>query len=242
MSSACISHNATSDADATVQARVEATSQALATIIVAEAQQTPRPVPVATSEPTSAIPPRPTAAPTLSPAEVLERVDSAWALQDWQSAIKGLVVLHSAAPDNANYTDKLYAAYINSADQLAASGDKNQALSQLSKATELDPNRHEARDREIALTPTPVLPTATPTPAVPPGLVQYIGRVEPLTTEAATAVQTLRTSQLVQVDLDVISKSETVDTIQTQIDRDQLIAQDRSLPAEQRAAALRDSR
>jgi len=241
--SACGGASMTStDADATVQARVQATSQALATIILAESQQTPRPVGLATAVPTATAPARPTTAPTASLAASLDQVDRAWATQDWSTAIKALVVLHRSAPDNADYTDKLYAAYINSADTLVATGDKTQALSQLSRATDLEPDRQEARDRELALTPTPAAPPATPTPAVPTGLVQYIGRVEPLVSQSATAVQTLRGSHTVQVVLDVIAKSDAVDKIQTQMDRDRLVAQDRSVTAEQRAAALRDSR
>jgi hypothetical protein len=96
---------------------------------------------------------------------LLQQLDRAWSGQDWTGAIKALTDLRVIAPDDGIYKDKLYAAYINSADKLTVAGDKGQAAAQLSKAVQLDPTRDEAASRQLALTPTPLPATATPVPA-----------------------------------------------------------------------------
>ena len=101
--------------------------------------------------------------------------------------------LRVIAPEDGIYKDKLYAAYINSADKLTVAGDKGQAAAQLSKAVQLDPTRDEAASRQLALTPTPLPATATPVPApaAPPNVQQYMNYQVPLLTRASSGLQAL---------------------------------------------------
>jgi hypothetical protein len=91
------------------------------------------------------------------------QLEQSWAAQDWPAAINLLTQLRTALPDEPDYKDKLYAAYINNADKLTAAGDRNKAAAELSKAVQLDDGRDEAKSRQLALTPTPTYPTATAT-------------------------------------------------------------------------------
>jgi hypothetical protein len=95
---------------------------------------------------------------------LVQQLDRAWAAEDWPSVISALSDLRALEPDNSEYKDKLYAAYVNWADQLLASGDKNGAAIQLGSAVQTDPSRSDGEARLLALTPTPVPPTSTPTP------------------------------------------------------------------------------
>src|SRR5205823_2890595 len=124
---------------------------------------------------------------------LLQQLDRAWSGQDWTGAIQALTDLRVIAPDDGIYKDKLYAAYINSADKLTVAGDKGQAAAQLSKAVQLDPTRDEAASRQLALTPTPLPATATPVPApaAPPNVQQYMNYQVPLLTRASSGLLAL---------------------------------------------------
>lgn len=120
------------------------------------------------------VPPTSTATPvpdqSIRISALAEELNRAWSAQDWSSAIKVLTDLRALTPEDTDQKDKLYAAHINRADQLLASGDRGQAASQLNQAVRLDPTRGEATSRQQALTPAPVPPTSTlaPKPAAPP--------------------------------------------------------------------------
>ena len=126
---------------------------------------TPTSAPTAAPTPTSV----PTAAPTATPSvddlwlATLGEVDSTWS-RDWPATISVLEPFVAAHPDFAAAQDKLYAARLFYADQLLSNGEADAAAAQLAAADALLPQRPEARQTLVALTPT-AAPTAAPAAA-----------------------------------------------------------------------------
>jgi hypothetical protein len=98
----------------------------------------------------------------MSVEDVLAKLDGQWTADDWDGVIASLQFLQNVAPDELDYTDKLYVAYFNAGISLLAEGDTAGAAVDFSRAEGTDPSRGEAREEILALTPTPI-PTATAT-------------------------------------------------------------------------------
>jgi hypothetical protein len=119
---------------------------------------TPTPAPSATTAPT--------ATPTVDDLwrAVLVQIDPTWS-RDWPKTIGLLSAFVAAEPGFSPGQDKLYAARLFYADELLAAGNLDGAIEQLDAANTLLPQRPEAKQTLVALTPTP---TAAPPPVVVP--------------------------------------------------------------------------
>jgi hypothetical protein len=72
--------------------------------------------------------------------------------------------LQRQAPDALDYKDKLYVAHLNQGKALLDQGNRSGAAKEFAAANSVDGSRGEAQAELVALTPTPVPPTATPVP------------------------------------------------------------------------------
>jgi serine/threonine protein kinase len=128
-----------------------------------------QPTPVATVGPTVTFTasPVPTSSPTLTPADAyqaaLSSLDSVWQT-DWPASIQILDAYLQQYPDQQDATDKLYAALVGYGGDLIDSGSVDDGIAQLERAQALEPDRGEAQDALLALTPT-AEPLATRPPA-----------------------------------------------------------------------------
>lgn len=124
---------------------------------------TPTPTSTSTLTPTSTptATPSPTTTPTPDVPKLEARLSAAWAKGDWPGAISTLNELTQAVPSSKAYKDKLYVAYFNYGKALLTKGDKAGAAQQFEDAQKVDPTRGEAQAQLLALTPTPIPPTAT---------------------------------------------------------------------------------
>jgi hypothetical protein len=137
-----------------------------------------QPTPVATltvgATLTSTASPVATSTATLTAADAwqatLARLDSVWQT-DWPASIQILDEYLQQYPDQQPATDKLYAALVGYGGDLIDSGSMDDGIAQLERAQALAPDRQEAQDALVALTPTsePLatrppgrLPTSTP--------------------------------------------------------------------------------
>jgi hypothetical protein len=111
--------------------------------------------------------PAPTSVPTLTAADAfqaaLARLDSVWGT-DWPASIQILDDYLQQYPDQQPATDKLYAALVGYGGDLIDSGSVDDGIAQLERAQSLAPDRQEAQDALLALTPT-AEPLATRPPA-----------------------------------------------------------------------------
>ncbi|HEY1298554.1 MAG TPA: protein kinase [Chloroflexota bacterium] len=123
---------------------------------------------------TSTVTPAPTSSPTLSADDAwqgtLARLDAVWQT-DWPMSIQILDGYLQQYPDQQPAIDKLYAALVDYGKELIASGSTDDGIAQLERAQALAPDRQEAQDALVELTPTPApaatrslarLPTSTP--------------------------------------------------------------------------------
>jgi hypothetical protein len=132
------------------------------------ATATPQPVvltatPVPTARPTAPIA---TATPTVAQEwdALLQTLDPLWG-HDWQTLTAKAAAFVTQHPDFAPAKDKLYSARVEYAKDLIAQGSPDEAAAQLQQAQGLLPDRPEAFEAGIVLTPTPTpAPTPTPTP------------------------------------------------------------------------------
>jgi serine/threonine-protein kinase len=140
-----------------------------ATAGVPTPQPTALPLVQPTVEPTfvSSLPPDPTATPTPTAADAwqatLAQLDTVWQT-DWPASIQILETYLQQYPDQQPATDKLYAALVEYAGDLIDSGNTDDGIAQLDRAQALAPDRQEAQDALLALTPGPE-PLATRPPA-----------------------------------------------------------------------------
>ena len=131
-------------------------------------QSTVSPTVIATPSPDT------TSTPTLSAdeawQETITRLDSVWQT-DWPMSIQILDSYLQQYPDQQPALDKLYAALVGYGEDLLQSGSTDDGIAQLEQAQALAPDRQEAQDDLVALTPIPVagatrgparLPTSTP--------------------------------------------------------------------------------
>ena len=86
-----------------------------------------------------------------------ERLDRAWSREDWSAAIAALDHLFTMDPQNAEWRDKRYAAYVNRGHQLASEGRRDEAKAAFSRALTIKSNGGEAVDglRRLATLPGP---------------------------------------------------------------------------------------
>jgi hypothetical protein len=142
-------------------------------------------VPTSTTVSTSTPAPTPRSAPTAAPTvddlwrAVLVQIDPTWS-RDWPKTIGLLNAFLAAQPGFAPGQDKLYAARLFYADELLAAGDVDAALEQLDAANTLLPQRPEAKQTLVALTPTATATATTPPPVfVPPPQTKPAPPVQP---------------------------------------------------------------
>ena len=94
----------------------------------------------------------------------LVQIDPTWG-RDWPATIGVLDAFVAAHPAYPASQEKLYAARLFYADELLAADNLDEAVAQLSAASAMLPQRPEASQTLVALTPTP---TATPPARVAP--------------------------------------------------------------------------
>ncbi len=111
-------------------------------------------------------PPQPTPMPTS--AELLARLDTAWAHSDWPQTFILLDQLERVAPATLDFMDKRYAAHMAAGEDILAKGNNNAALVEFIRADALDQSRGEAKAAMVALTPVPPTPTVVVVPTVEP--------------------------------------------------------------------------
>jgi hypothetical protein len=116
--------------------------------------------------PTSTAQPTPT--PTLDRAwqSALENLDLTWA-QDWPASIATANTFVATHPDFQPAREKLYAARVSYAEQLLSDGQISLAIEQLESADSLSPERPEAREELLALTPVPTPSRSTEQLSIP---------------------------------------------------------------------------
>jgi hypothetical protein len=130
---------------------------------------------VATSPPTATATPTPE--PTLAPGvdqqwdHLQPQLDRAWGSADWPTTISLLDDFLNGAPNFQPAVNKLYSALVISGKQLISAGETERGTAELERAAMLDPDRSDAQDALLALTPTPA-PAPTPRPVVIPTAVQ----------------------------------------------------------------------
>jgi tetratricopeptide (TPR) repeat protein len=129
----------------------------------------PTPAPVSTSTPAPTATTAPTATPTVDDVwrAVLVQIDPTWS-RDWPATIGLLDAFRAAHPGFGPGEEKLYAARLFYADELLAAGDLDGAVDQLDAAQALLPERPEATQALVALTPTPTTTTSPPRVVNPP--------------------------------------------------------------------------
>ncbi len=137
----------------------------------ATAPPTAPPTVAATAAPTltvaATVAPTLTVVPTVPPTvdelwrAALVQLDPAWS-HDWPTSIDLLRTFLDAHPGFAPGEEKLYAAYLFYAEDLLATGDVDGAVQQLNAAEALLPQRPDARQTLVALTPLPTATTAPP--------------------------------------------------------------------------------
>jgi tetratricopeptide (TPR) repeat protein len=125
--------------------------------------------------------------PTLTVEEQLEqRLDEAWAAEDWEEAISLIEQILAINPDDDDMTAKLYTAHVNYGRKLAAERRLEEAKEEFIRALAIKPEGEEALAglRELAgetlpSTPTPTAtpsPTPSPTPTSQPQPIIYVVR------------------------------------------------------------------
>jgi serine/threonine-protein kinase len=136
-----------------------------ATLVQAATAATATPAATPTAAPTLTI--APTATPTVDDLwqVALAQLEPTWS-HDWPGSIAVLRAFLAAHPGFAAGQEKLYAAYLFYADELLATGDVDGAIQQLEASTALLPDRVEAKQTLVALTPVPT-PTTAPAAVVP---------------------------------------------------------------------------
>lgn len=97
--------------------------------------------------------PTPTVAATAAQvAALVARADAGWD-RDWDAAIGALEALGALEPANPVWPEKLYAAYLEQAEQFAREGRYGEARWRLEQAIALDPGRGAAQRRLAELPP-----------------------------------------------------------------------------------------
>jgi tetratricopeptide (TPR) repeat protein len=114
-----------------------------------------------------------TPTPTLTAKQQLEqRLDQAWAAEDWEGAIDLVGQILALDPADAAATEKLYAAHVNYGYRLVAQGKLDQAKQEFSHALTIKPDGSEA----LAGLEQLAAGTPTPTPRSGPQYIMYVVR------------------------------------------------------------------
>jgi len=117
--------------------------------------------------------------PTLTVEEQLEqRLDEAWAAENWAEAISLIEQILSISPDDEDMTEKLYTAHVNYGRKLAAERRLEEAKEEFTRALAIKPDGQEALAglRELADKTLPPTPTPTATPTSQPQPIIYVVR------------------------------------------------------------------
>ncbi len=143
---------------------------ALAAVTVLPSPATPTQLVAVTVVATATVP-TPTIAPTSTPSTnvawqaLLTRLDPLWGT-DWDGAIAQLMAFVEEHQSYGPAREKLYAALVLAGQDLIANGRGDEAVDRLQRARALSPERTEAGDTLLSLTPT-ATPVPTPTLAPP---------------------------------------------------------------------------
>ena len=143
----------------------------------------PTPTPRATtptSTPTPVAVPTATPVPTLTVEELAQSLHTPWAAKDWEEVIRLIEQILAINPDYGDMTEKLYAAHVNYARQLAAKGKLEEAKEEFTSALAIKPDGGEAIAELQALgSETPTSQAATPTSEpMPEGKIAFVSEGE----------------------------------------------------------------
>jgi tetratricopeptide (TPR) repeat protein len=104
--------------------------------------------------------------------QLKQSLDQAWAAEDWEESIRLIEEILAINPDDAEMTDKLYAAHVNYGYKLTARGQLDEAKEEFSSALAIKPDGAEA----IAGLQQLASGTPTPTPTSEPPYTTYVVR------------------------------------------------------------------
>lgn len=108
---------------------------------------------------------RASATPTPTPTareQLVQSLDTAWKASDWEEVISLIGQILAIDPDDAEMTEKLYAAYVNFGYLLAAQGKREEAKQAFSDALTVKPDGQEAQAGLQQLTGETLPPTPAP--------------------------------------------------------------------------------
>ena len=112
--------------------------------------------------------------PTSSAEEQLaQRLDEAWAAEDWEKAISLIEQIQAINPDYDDMTEKLYAAHVSYGHKLAAEGKLEEAKEAFISALAIKPDGEEAMAGLQELAGEVVAPSPSPIPISTPQYIIY---------------------------------------------------------------------
>jgi LysM repeat protein len=135
-----------------------------------------------------------TPTPTLSAEQqIVAQLHSAWATEDWDQVLNLLQQLLASDPDNPDYKQKLYAAYVNQGYQLAGQNRLEEAKEAFVRALAVQPGGEEA-EAGLAVLAGATYPSSTPEPEFVTHVVQRGDTLFSLSRQYGTTVEAIRSA------------------------------------------------